>query len=782
MRLLRSRLPTLGFALVVASSSALPEEAKLPPVREFAQRVNEVGSQLRTAEDNLKLVEAEYSQRELTNEEALARRFSSGEIQYLLRDYSTASVLFYDLVSDKEFQQNPRLADALFYLGDSLYNQQNLTSAKLYFRQLLALGGSRAGEALERFVEISGQLNEFSGIDEYVSQVRSHNGSLPPEVSYVYAKSMLRRSDLPLPDRISASEASLRPLWDSPSAPMRLQSGYLLALGYLQLGQTDRAIEQFRRITTQRPRDARETKVKELASLSLGRLLYEVEKFDEAIDSYQEVPRDSEYYVDSLYEIAWCQVRKGDFQRAKNATEILELVAQGSTVEPDAKILHAHLLLKLRQYEQAEETYNAIINTYSPVRDEVSALLSANKEPVTYFDKLIARSQRGFEAASLLPRIAVKWATTGREVSEALRILSDLDLGRKNVGDAEDIAQGLLKVLNEQRLEIFPTFQEGYARAEAVDSALTQADQNLIRIEEQLLSNELSPEVRKQLQDFRQEKAQLERQFSMLPTTPGEVQARRKRLRDRVDLADRSAFKLGYELQSMFAVVAAAEKWVGDTKSQRKSAAEEENAFVEKLRQESKTLDGLEKELLDLRKVLARERAAADRSLSGEDVIRDRYADLLQREHSLLEAAESRIPAVYRAVLDLVHGLRGHANELKLRAVQAKRVVQQRVAEHGDRIREKVRDELALLSTYQNDVNGVSSEARNLVGRIAFDSFKRVHQQFHDLVLKADVGVVDIAFTRKQDDTSEIQKLASQKDKELRGLDEEFKDVLKEDN
>ena len=37
----------------------------------------------------------------------------------------------------------------------------------------------------------------------------------------------------------------------------------------------------------------------------------------------------------------------------------------------------------------------------------------------------------------------------------------------------------------------------------------------------------------------------------------------------------------------------------------------------------------------------------------------------------------------------------------------------------------------------------VSGNARSLVGRIAFDSFRRVRQQFYDLVLKADVGVVD---------------------------------------
>jgi hypothetical protein len=40
--------------------------------------------------------------------------------------------------------------------------------------------------------------------------------------------------------------------------------------------------------------------------------------------------------------------------------------------------------------------------------------------------------------------------------------------------------------------------------------------------------------------------------------------------------------------------------------------------------------------------------------------------------------------------------------------------------------------------------------------------------------------LVDVAWTRKQDKTLQIQNLAKQKDRELRGLDDEFKEVLKD--
>jgi len=107
-------------------------------------------------------------------------------------------------------------------------------------------------------------------------------------------------------------------------------------------------------------------------------------------------------------------------------------------------------------------------------------------------------------------------------------------------------------------------------------------------------------------------------------------------------------------------------------------------------------------------------------------------------------------------------------------------VLRARVEMRGRVMREKVVAEQQLLQRYEAEVASVTGDARNLVGRIAYQSFRRVRQQFYDLVLKADVGVVDVAFTEKQDKTTEIQKLSAQKDKALRELDTEFQDVRTE--
>ncbi|MGZ3459233.1 MAG: tetratricopeptide repeat protein, partial [Archangium sp.] len=113
--------------------------AARPSAQELAARMAQVSGQLEAAEENLRFVETQYTERpEPSAEDAQLRRFSDGEIQYQLGDWGAASVLFYDLVGDPKFRDTPRYPDALFYLSDALYQQKNYVGARIYLRELLS--------------------------------------------------------------------------------------------------------------------------------------------------------------------------------------------------------------------------------------------------------------------------------------------------------------------------------------------------------------------------------------------------------------------------------------------------------------------------------------------------------------------------------------------------------------------------------------------------------------------------------------------------------------------
>src|SRR5262249_46498620 len=154
-------------------------------------------AQLRNAAENLGVVETQYvGKGEPGTDATLERRFSDGEIQYLLQDWPTASVLFYDLISDKAFDSNPKRPDALWYLADSLYQQTTSPRACLYSRRPLARHPPRSRVARARSLGASAKLKDWGALEPSLAGARGPEGRLPNEVQYVYGKWLARRGDL----------------------------------------------------------------------------------------------------------------------------------------------------------------------------------------------------------------------------------------------------------------------------------------------------------------------------------------------------------------------------------------------------------------------------------------------------------------------------------------------------------------------------------------------------------------------------------------------------------
>jgi len=95
-------------------------------------------------------------------------------------------------------------------------------------------------------------------------------------------------------------------------------------------------------------------------------------------------------------------------------------------------------------------------------------------------------------------------------------------------------------------------------------------------------------------------------------------------------------------------------------------------------------------------------------------------------------------------------------------------------------LRARVQGERRLMQDYSGDLGGVQDETKNLVGRIAFKSFRDVRAQFYRLVLKADVGIIDVAWQRKRERVEKIQQLSAQKAADGAAMEEEFRGVLRE--
>ncbi len=84
------------------------------------------------------------------------------------------------------------------------------------------------------------------------------------------------------------------------------------------------------------------------------------------------------------------------------------------------------------------------------------------------------------------------------------------------------------------------------------------------------------------------------------------------------------------------------------------------------------------------------------------------------------------------------------------------------------------------LAGYRGALDAIQAVSKDVVGRIALRSLGEVRAQFYRMVLKADVGLVDISWTRKRARLDKVQQLSVQKAAEIETLDREYRALVRE--
>lgn len=732
-------------------------------------------------DERLRFVEQEYGRKDESAAARARRKFSEGEVQFLLGDWSHAAILLYDAVDEPEFRGSGEYPNALYYLGESLWQQRDYPTARSYFKQVLAIPGApHQRESALRALDIAIHLSSYEGIDALVQQAQRIHGSQPvPELSYLAAKAAYQRKDLAPKERARRALEAFRVV----PAPYQFQASYYRGAILVQGGELGAATGELEGCTRLVPQDARQREVRELCFLALGRIYSELGRYAEAIDRYQEVPRESPRFNEALYEIAWGFVKSKRYEQALRTAGLISDLSPESRLAPEATILQGHLYLQLGRYAEAVETYNRVINQYAPVRDEIDAILTMHEDPVRYFNELIGRSEKAFDVATVLPPVAVKWASTQAEVSSALKVVADLDSGRRDLTQGKDIADRIDAVLSRNDgLEAFPHLKEGTARAETVENGAIWLEGRIAAAEADLLMDALPPGARAELSQADADRRALEPRVRSLPRTPEEMRARQERMKARFAEVERQAFQLGYLVESSRAAIAGTQVWL-DEHRDASSTSEGRTEFLEEMRKHKEVVAAYEEELRALRQEIgkAADAMSGSEGSAGDAAVRRLYRAAATRTWTALAAARDAASGPVRERIVRLEAVRSRLPDLLERADRVKLALRGGARAGAAGLRARVQGERQHLKDYSGDLGGVQDQTKNLIGRIAFKSFRDVRAQFYRLVLKADVGIVDVAWQRKRERVDRIQQLSAQKAADVAAMDEEFRTVLRED-
>ncbi len=716
-------------------------------------------------------------------------RLADGELFYRLKDYMRASVILTDIV--ESYPTHRAYPSALMLLGEALYNAGDIYGARTRFRQILEHSEQQAYQpfvqrALGRLIDIALRARDFRGVEAYFDKLNQippskieaatlylkakylYNRVVEPDLSVSaddFKGSALIRNDAELNQAQAAFNAV--PLKSS----YRPHADYFMGVIFTLRGDYSNAVKAFEKATKPQSGANKAQAVRDLAFLSLGRIYYETVKLNSAARAYQSVPRTSQYFDTALYEVAWVYIRQGDGLRAERALEVLALAAPQSRYIPDAKLLRGNLLLRDGRFRESEKIFGDVIAAIHPVSKQLQAVIERHEDPRAYFHNLVQENLDALELHTFIPQKALLWAEPDDNMKRAFGVIEDFNESNQALKEMERLVERLHGALQaENRVNIF-------------------ADLRLLREQSVLLHNRLHrvrvkvagsyqriSSAQSEIVGIRSERARLEALLRHIPQSQEALDEREHVARNSYSALLRTLKELEVEISGIHARLAALRTIA---KRPPKELIENESrraAMATELQQQEQRVAEYERQITAFRSVIeqAKLRVGMDDARYQRDQDnRNAYRKLVQREGVLLAQSGAKVNPRVSQLLQ-----RAEAIEQGLDRYDA--TVDVAAKERADDMLRKVGEEIGKLEEYHAQIAELGTEARGTVGDVAFASFRHLQKRFHDLVLRSDVGKIDLAWAIREEHRLQVEALTTDRAREIQSLDDDFREIMDE--
>jgi hypothetical protein len=117
--------------------------------------------------------------------------------------------------------------------------------------------------------------------------------------------------------------------------------------------------------------DDRYFTIKDLARLGLGRIAHEQGEYDDAYYHYFQIPDDSVYLPDALFEASWSMYQKRELATARDLVHEFLATFPSSPLWPEASLLAGYVELADCKFDASQKWYDELTAKLQPIVDEI---------------------------------------------------------------------------------------------------------------------------------------------------------------------------------------------------------------------------------------------------------------------------------------------------------------------------------------------------------------------------------------------------------------------------
>lgn len=758
--------PAAGAAVLGAPAPALAV-GRLP-LDVLTGRLGEVDGRLGELEQALRTRPKEGSSAELAQ-----RRLTDAQVLYTLRNYEAAATILFDLVD--RYQKTPSYADALFYLADSLYLKRDHLASRRFFEKLVELQPPhpRYQEALERLVEISLHLQSFENTERWLERL----AQVPREqalasVPYVRGKYYFIKKDY------DKAREALSPIL--PQSPYYFQARYFLGAARVARGELQEALSEFLQVVQLKPRSDEEKRLLELSHLALGRIYYEQGQTSKAQEEYLQISQKSDLFPDALFESAWVAIKAKEYRRALRQLELLTLAQPDSLVIPEAKLLMGNLQIRVGDHAPATKWFEKTRAEFEPVQKRLDEILRGSEDPSAFFRDQIKKNLSKFDVGLVVPKPADRWLRADKDVGRFSSLATDVGELQRSLRETEDTVSRLEKALSgPQRYNVDPLLSQSRAGAVQLTGEIIGLRRQLADAMLGAVTPASSADELRQVADYAKRRGDLEKDVARVLAFAGS-KSRGDAIRAQINEIDKRAAELLVHLEGLRKQRAAIEKYYAQTKKQQKIAPEQ---FERELREVTAQEEAVSQEHASLRKDLEAAMTQAgqeDQRIESDGQIQKDYSAAAQAEKELLNTLRLRLTGPERAQADQVWAALERTFTVDQRLSRFMVSVNQQLDVKLAEAQATLALERENVKAYRERLDACSGETEGVGGGLFADVLRQTAKRFYDIVVRSDIGIIDVAWAVKQQRTDRISRFVREQKRELKLLDDEFKEVLKE--
>ena len=137
--------------------------------------------------------------------------------------------------------------------------------------------------------------------------------------------------------------------------------------------------------------DERYFTIKDLARLGLGRLAHEQSEYDDAYYHYFQVPDDSAYLPDALFEASWSMYQKRELATSRDLVKEFLKTFPTSPLWPEASLLAGYVELADCKFDDSQQSYDKLVARLQPIVDEIDRVRKDPELRRQLFAKAITR-------------------------------------------------------------------------------------------------------------------------------------------------------------------------------------------------------------------------------------------------------------------------------------------------------------------------------------------------------------------------------------------------------